>query len=273
MVMRHELVPKLNKVRRYGDSNLFLTESVYHHIKKMQKRAGKTVENCGIVGLNMPKIIELTRVHDIDEIGLERDITSKAAARDPKVKQLKKENALKLMEELAQKHGAWLLESWLEAEECATPESKFVHILDRIESSEYILDNLRRTENKYVHVEEEDIVTPAYDTSRPGISGGLTSRNEYEALRACFEQNIPLPHQNIISQEEAYLNIDKLLKSLSVLDKNDTELWKIAPYIDNLIDKTMTEYKRLGYECKPEWQGEKPRKLAPQAKVEEWSHG
>jgi hypothetical protein len=125
------------KTIRYGDLDTFYQQTVAEHVDNMLFLSPEMLKK-GKCNLDAFRVNGLIMVHDIPEMGMEKDFTLWAQDKDPSLVDLKNKMESDKINSLAKIHGSWIKDLFYEFELQVDDSSKYVNWLDRLESSVHL---------------------------------------------------------------------------------------------------------------------------------------
>jgi len=137
----YKFLPQLTTVR-YGIMPSHFHQSVKDHIEGMIRLAPTLMKQAGLQ-FNIAKLNAVIIVHDLPELGMDRDITSWELAKRPELQRVKTKFEHETITRLGKTHGSWLPELFEYYEKQDNELTKFVKWLDKYESNLYLLDKAK----------------------------------------------------------------------------------------------------------------------------------
>ena len=182
------LVPQMKTIR-YGPMEPFFYQTVEQHVIAMLGLVDATLGEAGLQ-FDADLLRAMIIVHDLPEIGMEKDITAWELERDAGLAKYKEIAERAVMQRFAEEQGQWVLDIYNECEEGKTDIARFVKFLDKYESNVYLLGRfeLQGTElgqtGEHIYYNTRRLVKAA--VGFPAVMD--VARRRMEEIRPLFEK-------------------------------------------------------------------------------------
>jgi len=175
------------KTIRYGIMDPFYHQTVSEHTMNMVELAPAVLAEID-VSLDADLVMATILVHDLPEMGMEKDITSWELEQNPELEKVKAQIERQKINELGEVYGAWIVDLFDEYEGLNTDMALFIRWLDRYESNIYIFRKFEEGPCKYEWVMEHNAGRLIKATLEFPVMKKIAIRR-FEELRPMYEKH------------------------------------------------------------------------------------